>query len=377
MRRRLDTTVTMAVSLLLAGCGSSKAIYRVYWGDLHTHSTYSDGETSIDELLRCARDVAQLDFVAVTDHDFGDAAPWRLSQETWESIQNACDGYAIPGRFVTLAGYEWTSQAKYWSDYAGPETSERLFAGDVRHFNHKNVYFAQRLPDIFRAKDAAYSTPDRLAAAVSAVGGMIHNNHPGAGLDGRDQWAYSPQSARVIANTEMGPDVLRYEGTQCGTHTEEMVRRFLDRGGITGFVAGSDTHDGRPAARTAVWARGLTRNALLDAFRARRNYAVSGARILLDFRIHGHWMGEQIEIPGNPRLWISVHGTAPIAEILVVRDGEELLRVEPEAPDTELEHFDPSFAGDSYYYVRVTQADSDEHGNPSRAWSSPIWVKRR
>ncbi|MEW6356496.1 MAG: hypothetical protein AB1696_09230 [Planctomycetota bacterium] len=30
-----------------------------------------------------------------------------------------------------------------------------------------------------------------------------------------------------------------------------------------------------------------------------------------------------------------------------------------------------------YYYVRVTQQDTDEHGNPSHAWSSPIWVKRK
>jgi hypothetical protein len=31
----------------------------------------------------------------------------------------------------------------------------------------------------------------------------------------------------------------------------------------------------------------------------------------------------------------------------------------------------------SYYYLRVIQADKDEHGNPSHAWSSPIWVRKR
>ncbi len=38
---------------------------------------------------------------------------------------------------------------------------------------------------------------------------------------------------------------------------------------------------------------------------------------------------------------------------------------------------DNGFLGSSYYYLRVTQADKDEHGNRSQAWSSPIWVKNR
>lgn len=38
------------------------------------------------------------------------------------------------------------------------------------------------------------------------------------------------------------------------------------------------------------------------------------------------------------------------------------------------EFLDEAFCSESYYYVRVTQFDKDEHGNPSRAWSSPIWV---
>jgi hypothetical protein len=41
----------------------------------------------------------------------------------------------------------------------------------------------------------------------------------------------------------------------------------------------------------------------------------------------------------------------------------------------EIAWVDSASGGPSWYYARVTQADSDAHGNPNRAWSSPIWVR--
>ncbi|MBI5865532.1 MAG: CehA/McbA family metallohydrolase [Planctomycetes bacterium] len=361
MIQRLTALLVALAGTLCFACAPGESTFRLYWGDLHTHSTFSDGCTSVEEVLKYARDTAGLDFVAVTDHDFGNQAPWRLSTETWNDIQSTCARLTQARRFIALPGYEWTSQAKYWTGYSGPEQSEGLFVGPPRYFNHKNVYFAHPVRDIFRA----------------AVGGLVQNNHPSTGLAGRDQWQFTADSARIIANTEMAPDVASYHGVTYEMGIESTIREFLDRGGITGFVGGSDTHEGRPAVRTAVWSDGLTQCDLLSAFRARRNYALSGARIVLDFRINGRWMGERIITASKPRLRLCVRGTAPIAEVLVVRGGAEWLRIAPFTPDVHAEFVDESFPGECYYYVRITQADSDAHGNPSRAWSSPIWVSSR
>jgi hypothetical protein len=181
----------------------------------------------------------------------------------------------------------------------------------------------------------------------------------------------------VIVNTEMGPDTLYYEGRTHMLNWEQLVGGFLNRGGKTGFVGGTDTHEGKPAARTAVLAAELTREAIFNALRSRRNYAVSNARILLDFRINGHYMGEEIETEGKPRIAVDVKGSHAIQELAVVRDGVVLRSLRPGNQAVKFEYLDGSFAGDSYYYLRVTQVDKDTHGNPSRAWSSPIWVKRR
>ena len=87
------------------------------------------------------------------------------------------------------------------------------------------------------------------------------------GPEGRDQWDYSPAFAAVIANTEIRPDVLYYEGKTYQLDWERLIREFLNRGGRTGFVLGTDTHDGKPEARTAVLAKELTRDAIFDALR--------------------------------------------------------------------------------------------------------------
>ena len=101
------------------------------------------------------------------------------------------------------------------------------------------------------------------------------------------------------------------------------------------------------------------------------------ARIVLDFKIDGNFMGEEIEISGKPRIVADVQGTDKIQEVVVVRDGAVIHTLNPKAQKVQLDFVDNGFAGKSYYYLRAVQADKDEHGNPSHAWSSPIWVKKR
>lgn len=353
------------------------AQYQVYWGDVHGHTGASDGKGSLDDFFTCARDVAGLDFVIVTDHDFGNGWPWRMPTNQWTLTQTKAEQHTVHGRFVAIAGYEWTSQPKYWTEVGGGLISERLFPGPPRFYNHKNVYFPGRVDYLFSAKDAACNSPDLLAEAVRKHGGLIHNAHPDAGPDGADQFDYAPSNSTVIVNTEMLPDIIRYQGTNHPVNGERTLRAFLNKGGRTGFVGGSDTHEGIPAARTAVLASALTREAIFDALRHRRNYAVTHARIVLDFRINGHGMGEEIETGRAPRIVVDVTGTDRIEEVVLIRDGQAIRSARPGKRNLHFEHVDRSFAGPSWYYVRVAQTDRDPHGNPSRAWSSPIWVSRK
>ena len=88
-------------------------------------------------------------------------------------------------------------------------------------------------------------------------------------------------------------------------------------------------------------------------------------------------MGEEIQIEGNPRIVADVRGTDKIREIVIVRDGAVIHTLNPRTQEVRFDFVDNAFAGKSYYYLRVIQADKDEHGNPSYAWSSPIRVKTK
>lgn len=354
--------------------GPASADYRIFWGDVHGHTANSDGKGSLDEYFRYAREASKLDFAVVSDHDFGNGPPWRMPQAVWARTQDKADEYTVDGCFVAIAGYEWTSQPKYWTDVAQGQPSERLFAGRPKFYNHKNVYVPRRTGAFFSAKDAAAMTPDLLAAAVLKQGGLVQNNHPSKGPEGADQWAYDPIHESVIANTEIDADTVQYSGKTYALGVEQTIREFLNRGGKTGFVKGTDTHAGKPAARTAVLAKELTRDALFDALRHRRTYAVTHARIGLSFKIDGHEMGETFEAAGQPTIDVDIQGTDLISEVEIVRDGTVLAARKPGVRQVAFSTVDEAFTGKSYYYLRVTQADRDEHGNPSRAWTSPICV---
>src|SRR5207237_937618 len=63
----------------------------------------SGDEPSLEDFYRYAWDVNEYDFWAVTDHAENSTA------YQWWSIQKIADLLHVPGRFVPLYGFEWTS----------------------------------------------------------------------------------------------------------------------------------------------------------------------------------------------------------------------------------------------------------------------------
>jgi hypothetical protein len=341
--------------------------WQLYWGDLHGHTAFSDGAGTVDHYFTYARDTSRLDFAVVTDHDYGDGTANELPREVWALTNDKVDAYTVDGRFIAIAGYEWTTNPIFWTG------KPPRFAEPVKYYDHKNVYFPGRVDYIFGAMEAAYRSPDLLAEAVRKAGGLIHNDHPDP-PQWPDEFDYTAASAEVIVNTEMWPDTVQVATRRFTAGTEQTLRAYLGAGGKTGFVGGSDTHEGTPAIETAVLASALTRPAIFDALRHRRNYAVYNARIVLDVRINGHFMGEEIAIRGAPRIAVDVGGTDTIDEVAIIRDGTVIHTEHPGVRQAKFSFVDAGFAGRSWYYVRVIQADVDRYGNRSRAWSSPIWV---
>jgi hypothetical protein len=269
------------------------------------------------------------------------------------------DACYVPGAFVTIPAYEFTG-----ARLPGP--------------GHKCVYFGERIPERLPPKES-----DALLAMLrehDAIAVPHHVGWTGADLEHHDPalqpvWEICSVHGAYEHGGEQGIPPRR-DVVLPG----QFILDALAAGLVFGFVGGTDSHglrwhhgvcripDPYRAGLTAVLAE-PTRRDVLDALRARRCYATSGARVLLSVEVEGAPMGSEIQHPA-PELHVRFEGTAPVERLSIVQDGAEALALGGEAK-LELSHRLTVREPVSWFYVRVVQRDGET------AWSSPIWCRGR
>ena len=271
---------------------------RIYWGDTHGHSGYAEGIGTVDYFMRFARDEARLDFVTHSEHDIWlDDAEWRLMRETTAE-------YDAPGKFIPYLGYEWTSAAS--------------------NGGHHNVLFRTtqgREPVSALVYPTLSSLYQELRSRYTAEDIVIipHAHNPG---DAR----HSDPSLEPLI------EIMSMHGT-----FEWFIHNYLSNGHQVGFVAASDDHLSHPGYSApsrltlaqrgglgAVLAPQRSRDTIFDAMRARRTYATTGDRMILDVRLNGAVMGERATYAEERELKGRVIGTAPIDSITVFKNSQQI-----------------------------------------------------
>src|SRR5882672_5014507 len=99
----------------------------VYFGNLHSHTSYSDGSGTPSDAYKTARDKAKLDFLAITEHNHSQAESGAGNRRdglliaTDHSLYNGSQGSSVissaktfnkDGSFVALYGQEFSSISK-------------------------------------------------------------------------------------------------------------------------------------------------------------------------------------------------------------------------------------------------------------------------
>ena len=333
---------------------------QLYWGDTHTHSTVSADTTASNSFrprpagdYDYARNRSDLDFCMVTDHS------QDLTDEDWDETRRAAADWGEPGRFVTFSAFEATHQP-------------------LRKDGDKNVYFFGDDEDYV----AEGTTAEMYAELRCRPGGVmvIPHQHARTNWDLHD--AELERVVEVYAHWGCGLSPDAEPPMVSALAPENYVSHALERGCKLGFIASADHSLGHPGddfwwelsnyngGLAAVYAPSLTREGIWDGLWGRRCYGTTRARILLEFSIDGHPMGEEITAAGGRTLSVAAYGTASIEAVQIIKNGRTLHSQHGGgALDVEFEHQDDAAERETdYYYAHVAQVDGEQ------AWSSPIWV---
>jgi hypothetical protein len=343
---------------------------RLLRGEFHRHTEMSrDGEVDgpLEDMWRYALDVAAMDFIGNGDHDNGYREyPWWLTQKT-------TDAYQLPGYFDPLFSHERSQSF--------PE-------------GHRNVVFPNRglrsLPRIRNEKEpGTRSDTQLLYSYLKKFGGICAAHTSGTRSMGTD-WG-----SKVDAEVE--PFVEIYQGlrqnyerpgaprsptenqTVGGWNPDGFVNVALKKGARLGFQASSD-HQSTHISYTMVYAESATRKKIFEAIKARHIYGATD-NIVADFRSSDgskeYMMGEEFATEKPPVFQIKLHGTAPFARVVLVKDDVETVIATPNKSEVELSWTDPNpTAGQtSYYYIRGEQVPDKGSNYGELVWVSPIWVK--
>ncbi len=336
-------------------------IPRVLWGDLHGHSMLSDGTGTPEEYFRYARDAASLDFVALTDHDHWGMRFMDEHGEMWAAVQDVARMFNDEGRFVALAGYEWTS----WLH------------------GHRHVLYFGECGPIFSSLDPAYETPPQLWEALAGHSALTVAHHSAGGPISTN-WYYVPdpdiEPVTEVVSAHGSSEAFDTPGRIYNPVEGNFVRDELDRGLRFGFIGSGDGHDGHPGLShlaspsgglAAIFSEENSREAILRALKARRVYATNGRRIWLRMWLDDQPMGSNVPPTAAPSAFLrfAVAATAPIDRVDIVRSGQVVIALPGDGRTDWSERLElQPFERGEYAYVRVFQVDGGV------AWASPVYV---
>lgn len=350
-------------------------LLRTYWADLHGHSTLSDGLKPPEEYYRWARDVANLDAVALTDHN------WALNEEKIEQIRDYAEKWNIPGKFVAFMGFEWAPSKPRTAPARGrPDHKHLLFRRTDEKFVPWSVW----------QETSSVAQLWELLASREVIVIPHHTGLPHKTFYGTDWSQHNERFERLVeifsdwGSSEIPEDRYPLPEIEPGN----FVRDAIAAGYHLGFVGGSDTHNSCPGlntipraghpyaltALTAIKAPKLSRDDLWLALYNRRCYAASiGRRPLLEFKVNDAPMGSRLTEPLGVlprRISATIASSAPIMEIIIVKNGKQVANFPCKSWCQKIEWIDnePTHDREDSYYVRAEMEDT------SMVWSSPVWV---
>ena len=358
-----------------------EAQYELYFGQLHSHTTYSDGSGSLQSALSYIGSLpesANVDFVAFTDHSnyFDNASSVNpegalydmslagsASQDLWNTYKGDIAAFnASQSGVVAIGGFEMT-----WS--GGP--------GHINTFNTPGIVSRNNSTLNNKTADAGMKAYYALLSQAEGVDGISQFNHPGTTFGNFTDFAYWDA---VIDSRIQLVEVGNGEG-QIGAGgyypSYEQYTMALDKGWHLAPTNNQDNHKGKWGnandARDVVLTDDFSEEGIYEAIRAYRVYATEDKNLEIGYTVNGQLLGSVIEeVPEALSFEVTVYdpdASDSISKVEVIVNSGKVAHTWDDPADLSDGLLTATLAPDySYYYLRVTQGDGDI------AVTAPVWV---
>ena len=358
-----------------------KAQYQLYFGQLHSHTQYSDGSGTLDSALDYVKNLpesANVQFVAFTDHSnyfdttsaanpegalYDTSLATAYSQQRWKEYKDKiADFNNAQTGVIAIGGFEMT-----WS--GGP--------GHINTFNTPGIVSRNNSTLNNKTNDAGIKAYYELLSRPEGSSSISQLNHPGTTFGTFSDFAYWDG---VIDSRIYMVEVGNGEG-QIGAGgyfpSYEYYIMALDKGWHVAPTNNQDNHKGKWGnandARDVIITDNFTEEGIYEAIRERRMYATEDKNLELGYTVNGSMMGSILsEVPSALDFEVSVSDpdkTDSIAKVEIIANSGRVVHTWSSAAElasgTLSLTLDPNY---SYYFVRVTEADGD------LAVTSPVWV---
>ena len=361
-----------------------KTKYQAYFGQLHSHTQYSDGSGTLASALEYIKGLnasANIQFVAFTDHSnyfdkSGAANPegalYDMSKATdysrglWSEYKGAiADFNAVNGStLLALGGFEMT-----WS--GGP--------GHINTFNTAGIVSRNNTVLNNKTADSGMKAYYALLSQAEGAESISQFNHPGKTFGNFSDFAYyDPVIDSRIYMVEVGNGEGQIGAGGYYPSYEQYIMA-LDKGWHLAPTNNQDNHKGRWGnandARDVIITDDFSEAGIYEAIRAMRMYSTEDKNLELTYTVNGLMMGSSIKTEEvSDKLLLEVTVTDPdktdtISKVEVVVNSGKVVHTWNDPAELAKGilsvTLDPDY---SYYFIRVTQGDGD------LAVTSPVWV---
>lgn len=352
-----------------------------FYGQLHSHTNYSDGAGSLEDALEYAKNADTIDFIAITDHsnyfdtadnlgDMNDPTSGIKSSKNpakskWEYYKELINSYKTDD-FLPIYGYEmtWTKSGANYGHINTYNTN-----GFVSRNNNE-------LNDKLNSK-GLLKYYDLLTTVDTKTFSQF--NHPGKVFGNFDDFGhYSPEYDKVLKLVEVGNGEGKI-GSNGYFRSYDQYQMALDKGWHLSPSNNQDNHKGHwgdaNSARNVVIASDLTYDSIYDAIMNHRFYSTEDKNLKIDYSLNNQIMGSDLSLDSDAKsLKVKVEisdkdDTDVIGNVEIISNNGKIVASKVINSNVGTIDLDIPNSG-SFYYVKVTQKDGDI------AVTSPVWTKQ-